>query len=166
MSRTFSTSCGSVESLKLSLRCGRRPKARQMRFTAIRLIPARLAISRVLQWVAPLGAVSSVRITTCSTCSSVILRGAPGRGSSSKPSKRWATNRCRHLPTVTGHIRSSCATVLLSSPAAQRNTMRARTPNCCDTVPRRAQRSSAARSSSLNTNSAFGRPVRMLYRLT
>jgi len=61
------TSCGSLESLKVSLRCGRNPKARQMRLTAIRLIPARLAISRVLQCVAPLGRVASVRITTCST---------------------------------------------------------------------------------------------------
>ena len=34
------------------------------------------------------------------------LRGAPGRGSSSKPSRRRATNRLRHLPTVCGVIRS------------------------------------------------------------
>ena len=34
------------------------------------------------QWVAPLGVVSSVRVTNCSTCSSLILRGAPDRGSS------------------------------------------------------------------------------------
>ena len=48
-----STSCGSLDSLKVSLRCGRSPEARQMRLTAMRLIPARFAISRVLQRVAP-----------------------------------------------------------------------------------------------------------------
>jgi hypothetical protein len=32
MSRTFSTNSGSLESLKVSLRCGCRPKARQMRW--------------------------------------------------------------------------------------------------------------------------------------
>jgi len=31
MSRTFSINCGSVDSLKVSLRCGCRPNARQMR---------------------------------------------------------------------------------------------------------------------------------------
>ena len=34
MSRTFSTNCGSVESLNVCVRCGCRPKARQvLRFT-------------------------------------------------------------------------------------------------------------------------------------
>ena len=35
MSRTFSTNSGSVESLKVSCRCGCSPKARQMRETAV-----------------------------------------------------------------------------------------------------------------------------------
>ena len=37
---------------------------------------------------------------TRSTSASVIRRGAPGRGSSSNPSRRWPRNRVRHLPTV------------------------------------------------------------------
>jgi hypothetical protein len=43
MSRTFSISSGSVESLKLSLRCGRKPNARQIRATLLRLRPTRFA---------------------------------------------------------------------------------------------------------------------------
>src|SRR5205807_10275477 len=74
----------------------------------------------------PRGVLSSVRTTTCSTCSSVIVRGAPGRGSSYKPSSRSCNKRLRHLPTVLGVTRSLRATVWLSCPSAQTNTMRAR----------------------------------------
>ena len=35
MSRTFSMNSGSFESLKVSLRCGCKPKARQMRLMAV-----------------------------------------------------------------------------------------------------------------------------------
>ena len=44
-------------------------------------------MARVLQCVASRGVVSRVRRTTRSTCASVIVRGAPGRGSSSKPAE-------------------------------------------------------------------------------
>ena len=44
------------------------------------------------------GAPACVTITS-STCPSVSLRGCPGRGSSTSPSSRRATNRGRHLPT-------------------------------------------------------------------
>jgi hypothetical protein len=66
MSRTFSTKSGSVESLKLSVRCGWRPKARQIRLIVLWLRPDASAIERVLQCVAARGIVSSVRVTTCS----------------------------------------------------------------------------------------------------
>ena len=49
MSRTFSISNGSGDSLKLSVRCGCNPNARQIRLMAMRLSPVVLAISRVLQ---------------------------------------------------------------------------------------------------------------------
>ena len=54
-------SSGSVDSLKLSLRCGRKPKARQMRATLLRLRPTRFASDRVLQCVASRGVLSRVR---------------------------------------------------------------------------------------------------------
>src|SRR6266567_2931841 len=79
MSRTFSTNIGSVESLKVSTRCGCRPKAPQMRCTLVTETPEALAIDRRLQWVASSGIVSSVFVTTSVILSSPILRGAPGR---------------------------------------------------------------------------------------
>src|SRR5215831_16929792 len=60
MSRTFSMSCGSGDSLKVSLRCGCNPKACQIRLTVIRLSPVALANSRVDQWVCPRGVLSTL----------------------------------------------------------------------------------------------------------
>ena len=65
-------SCGSGEILNDSVRCGFRPNVRQIRPTIVWLIPARLAIDRVLQWVSPGGVVSSVVTITASTSSSVM----------------------------------------------------------------------------------------------
>ena len=45
----------------------------------------------------PWACVSSVLTITSSTCSSVIVRGRPGRGSSISPSSRCSANRARHL---------------------------------------------------------------------
>ena len=82
MSRTFSTNSGSVESLKVSMRCGCRPKARQMRCTVEGAWPISLAMVRRLQCVRPFGRVSSVLRIVLAISSSPISRGAPGRGSS------------------------------------------------------------------------------------
>jgi hypothetical protein len=70
-----------VDNLKLSARCGCSPKARQIKLIDIWLIPIALAIERVDQCVASFGFCSKVFKITDSTLSSVILRGAPGRGS-------------------------------------------------------------------------------------
>ena len=67
MSRTFSTNSGSVESLKVSTRCGFKAKARQMRQTAVWLSPVALASERVLQCVASAGVASRVVVTARST---------------------------------------------------------------------------------------------------
>src|SRR6266481_4477152 len=88
--RLLSTNSGSVDSLKVSLRCGWRENARQMRCTVEIDKPEALAIERVLQWVAAAGIVSNVVVTTSAIFSSPILRGAPGRGSSARPSSRLA----------------------------------------------------------------------------
>lgn len=45
------------------------------------------------------GVVSRVRVRTRSTSASVMRRRAPGRGSSSRPSKHLARKRARHFPT-------------------------------------------------------------------
>ena len=66
MSRTFSTNIGSVDSLNVSWRCGCKPKARQMRETAVCESPVAPAMVRVLQCVAPRGTLSSVLAITAS----------------------------------------------------------------------------------------------------
>ena len=72
MSRTLSINCGSGESLNVSVRCGCKPKACQIRLMVMRLSPVALARPRVDQCVSPRGVLSNVRITTCSTCASLI----------------------------------------------------------------------------------------------
>src|SRR6266498_4024002 len=52
MSRTLSMNCGSGESLNASVWCGLSPNARQIRLTAVWLIPVAAAIDRVDQCVA------------------------------------------------------------------------------------------------------------------
>ena len=101
---------GSRDSLKVSYRCGFKANARQMRLTVAALKPHALAIERVLQCVASRGSDSRVLTTTRSTSSSPIVRGAPGRGSSSKPSQPAPRNRRRHLPTVARVVPSWSAT--------------------------------------------------------
>jgi hypothetical protein len=65
-----------------SVWCGFNPNARQIRLTALWLIPVAAAIDLVDQCVASFGCSSSVFTITRSTCSSLIERGLPGRGSS------------------------------------------------------------------------------------
>ncbi len=158
MSRTFSTKSGSLDSLKVPVRCGCRPKARQIRVIAVCESPLALAIERVLQCVAPRGVCSSVIVITRSTSSSPILRGAPGRGSSSRPSTRRSTNRLRQLPTVTRWTPSRSATSPLVSPSAQARTMRARCARPCAVFRRRAHACSVSRSACVSTKAALGRP--------
>jgi len=79
-SRTLSTNCGPLESLKVSARWGFRPKARQILEIADWLIPICFAIERVDQCVASPDSSSSVFTITASTMSSVIVRTAPGGG--------------------------------------------------------------------------------------
>jgi hypothetical protein len=142
MSRTFSINCGSVESLKCSLRCGCKPKARQIRCTLAWLSPLDSTIDLVLQGVASRGVDSNVFTTTASTRSSLILRGAPLRGSSIRPATPRLVNRDRHLRTVALVTCNSSATWVLVTPLAQRSTMRERKAKPCAVVRRRVQRSS------------------------
>jgi hypothetical protein len=65
---------------------------RQIRPIVLWLKSAALAVERVLQCVSSGGVVSSVLTITASMVSSAMVRGAPTRGSSYSPSKRWATN--------------------------------------------------------------------------
>lgn len=151
--------CGSSLSLNVSTRWGLSPRAFQIRPTVDFDSPLRSAIDLRDHLDAALGWLSSVSTSTCSIRSSVIVRGAPGRGSSVKPSNRSLTNRARHLHTVCGHTPTSAATSLLDLPVAQHNTIRDRCASACEDFGRRAQRSNVCRSSSVNVNSATGRPL-------
>jgi hypothetical protein len=102
---------GGLGSFQVCTECGWSPNARQIREIADWLIPVAAAIDRVDQCVScPGPRSSSVRVITSSTCSSVIVRGAPGRGSSGRPSSRAATNRDRHFATVARDTPSAAAT--------------------------------------------------------
>ena len=68
MSRTLSTKSGSLESLKVSERCGCTLKAAHIRRTVVCDSPLSRAIERSDQWVASAGVVSSVRSMTSATC--------------------------------------------------------------------------------------------------
>ena len=108
-----------------------------------------------------LGSRSNVATTTTSTCSSVIVRGPPGRGpvDSNPPGWRSTKPPTPCTPTVCGQTPTSAATCLLGLPAAQPNTTDYRCANACDDDGLRAHRSNVWRSSSVSTNSAFGLPL-------
>lgn len=101
----------------------------------------------------------SVQRQTASTRASSIVRGAPGRGASKRPSSRRSTNRARHFETVCCVTRSRAATTLLSHPSAQASTMRARNARDCAVLRRLFSAISCSRSVALNTNGVFGLPL-------
>lgn len=148
-SRTLSTNCGSSLILNVLSRWGWRPKARQIQLVAVWERPAISAMERVLQCVAFLGFESSVRVTTLATLSSVIDRGATGRGSSCSPSSRWLTNLCRHLPTVGLATPRRVATSIFVSPTGQCSTIRARKASACAVLRVRDNDSGSRRTASL-----------------
>src|SRR5215510_2229914 len=115
---------------------------------------------RVLQCVAPRGWLSSVCTMTLSTFASSILRGTPGRGSSSNPPTPRSTRRRRHLPTLCTVTRARAATALLLKPEAQPNTMRARNAKACAVLRRRVSPSKIPAASADSSILATGRPVR------
>jgi hypothetical protein len=79
------------------------PNAPDRRVTDIELLRQRPRT----QWVASRGVASNVSVITCSTCASLSRRGVPGRGSSTNPSSRCCTKRCRQRPAVCRVIRNS-----------------------------------------------------------
>jgi hypothetical protein len=135
MSRTFSTNSGSVESLKVSLRCGCSENAFQMRWTVEGARPEALAIVRELQWVQPAGRLSSVAVTTSATFASLTVRGAPGRGSSRSPSRRRSAKRLRQVATVTRVTPRRAAIATLLRPSAASRTISARIASPRPTLP-------------------------------
>src|SRR5215217_8097735 len=79
MSTIVSTNNGSEDSLNPSWRWGFRSNLRQIRPIVDGARPDRRAIDARDQWVASLGVSSSVAVRTCSTWSSRVDGGRPGR---------------------------------------------------------------------------------------
>jgi len=134
----------------------RRPLAADSRQAGVPAVgradgPRCAASDRVDQCVASLGALSKVVVTIRSTCSSVTVRGRPGRGSSSSPSKRCSAKRVRHLVTVGRDTRSRSAISKFDRPSAASSTIRERNASACAVFPRRDQASSRPRSSSVSS---------------
>ena len=151
--------CGSLDSFQVSWRWGCSPNAFQIRSTADCVRPTSRAIERVDQCVASFGVVSSVRTITSSTCSSVIVRGRPGRGSSGSPSRRCSAKRARHVAAIPREMPRRSPISVFFRPSAANNTIRDRCASACALVRRRAHASNCARSSSLNsiaTATGFG----------
>ena len=89
------------------------------------------------------------------------LPGAPGRGSSPRPSSRDTMNRPRHLRTVSRETPRSAATAVTDAPSALASTIRDRNASACDVFRRRAHPSRTCRSPALSTSgSNFGLGMR------
>jgi hypothetical protein len=108
-------------------------------------------MERVLQCVASAGVASSVAVTTSATLSSPSWRGAPGRGSSTRPSRRSAAKRLRQVATVRREIPSRSAIARLVRPSAASSTIPARSASAREIFRRRERASSARRSSALSS---------------
>lgn len=120
-----------------------------MRHIAVWLMPSCAASWRALQCVAFFGVVCNVVTTTRSTCSSLMLRGAPERGASAKPSIPCSANLLRHLPTVRLLICSCFAIVRFETPdSAHARMMVARKDKPWAVQPRLLQLRSVPRSAS------------------
>jgi hypothetical protein len=132
-----------------------------MRLIVDWLNPVLAASMRLDQCVAPFGVVSSVSRTTCSTFSSPISRGAPGRGPSPSPTTPSAMKRLRQRPTVNPVVRNFAATAALLAPPAHSRTIRARKATDRALRDCLAMRSNSPRCALVTNNSCFfGRPRR------
>ena len=98
--------------------------------------------------------VRSARSASESTSSGL---GRPGRGSSIRPATRRATNRERHLRTVSALTLRSVATRAFGTPAAHARTIRARSASRGSTAPS-AQRDNSANSASESLTSTARGP--------
>lgn len=95
---------------------------------------------------------------TFSTWASLIVRGAPGRSSSLRPSSRRSTNRLRHLPTVGSDTLNWRETSLLGKPSARASTIRARIASACAVLLRHTQPCNTSGSDWLSSSTASFRP--------
>ena len=128
-----------------------------------RRTPAALAMPRELQCVPSRGRLSRVRATTASIRASSMVRGAPDRGSSRRPSRQCSAKRCHHLRTVIRCTPSLAPICGQLPPSLAASTIRARSAKPCAVRRRLAKPSNSARSASVNTTGfKRGLPIPLL----
>jgi hypothetical protein len=128
--------CGSVDSFQVT-RCGLSPNARSARSPTAtsrwlghqpsRSVPVPVTRDS-----------SNVSTITDSTCSPVIFRDSPGRGSSVTSSSRSATNRDRHFNTVSRASPNSATISVFDHPRSRPNDPRTLHQRLWADSPRRA----------------------------
>ena len=116
-STSLSSNRLSLDSSKVSTRCGCSPRAFQIRCTVALLTPCAFAIDRQLQCVSPGGLSCKVACTIASTCSAEIdgLRPRPSRTrpNFANPS---VPNRVRQLVTLAADTPSRDAIAVVATP--------------------------------------------------
>src|SRR5665213_218353 len=156
-SMSFSSKCGSVESLNVSTRCGFKPRAAQILCTCAGDTPTLAAIDRTDQCVAPTGLENRVNSTISAIFDSGItfFRPRPGATAPSffNPS---AANRVRHARTVPGVTATTLAIHSLGKPSAAINNTCARCTSRWAATWDFDKASKTGRSASDNDNAAAG----------
>jgi hypothetical protein len=164
-SRTFASSAGSVENLKVSRRQGCRPHLRQIRATQTLEMPSWADSSRLDQCVTPsrAGGGSSVASTTAtsSTCA-----GRPGFGRSARPPMPSAAYRFFHAITVGFDTPTRDTISFVPSPSAASSTIRARCASPAGIDGDRSHRASSPRSESGSSTTAFNGIAKPTAKLT
>jgi len=110
---------GSLEMVKLSIRCGLRPKVRQILLTVEGETPVAAAMLAVDQWVEPSGgAVVVVDSMIVAIVSSPWIRGAPDRGASASVATPNGANLLLHSETVCAESESRRAISTVPTPSS------------------------------------------------
>jgi hypothetical protein len=127
MSVTFSSNCGSLETLNFAVRCGLRPASAQMRCTLVRLMPIAFAIVRTLQCVASAGVSRAVLASTLAFVAALSGLRPGGRVlSRRRPSTPSSAKRLCQRHTQGFDFPVARQIALIVSPSAVSSTIRAR----------------------------------------
>ena len=165
MSVTFSSNCGSLETLKRAVRCGFKPASRQMRCTLVWLMPIALAIVRTLQCVASGGVSLAVLASTLAFRSGASGLRPGGRVLSRKrPSTPSSAKRLCQRHTHGFDLPVVRAIALTLSPSAVASTICARQTTFAGVLRSATRRSSQTRSSTVIVMSVFMHPACMICR--
>ena len=156
MSVTFSSNCGSLETLNLAVRCGLRPASRQMRCTLVRLMPIAFAIARTLQCVASGGVSRAVFANNLAFVAAARGFLPGGRVLSRRsPSTPYSAKRFCHRQTHGFDMPVARQIAFTLSPSAVASTIRDRHTTFAGELRSAIKPASRTRSSVVTVISAF-----------